>query len=104
MVGVFPVSGVCVLEDSMEGRIGGSDVHEIEIIGEKCREEWKKLLFEEGKTTILAKVIIHNKEQYGVGRVLELLQKRVIAVLAKKGTFPSQEKGNASHGCRLLPF
>lgn len=97
------MSGVCVLEDSMEGGIGGSYVHDIEIVGEKSGESRKILLLEKGVTAIFAKVIIHNEEKSGIGGILELLQKHVISVLAKKGAFPMQEKGNPSHSFCLLP-
>ena len=87
----------------MEGRIGGSYVHEIEIEGEKSGEAREILLFEEEITAVFAKVIIHNEEKSGIGGILKLLQKHVISVLAQKGAFPTQKKGNAAHGFCLLP-
>lgn len=87
MVGILPALGVCVLEDSTDVGVRGSDVHDIEIVGEEFCETGEELLFEEGMTAILAKVKIHNEEKSGVGRILELLQKRVISVLAEKNRF-----------------
>lgn len=102
VVGIFPVLGVCVLEDSTDVGVRGSDVHDIEIVGEEFCETGEELLFEEGMTAILAKVKIHNEEKSGVGRILELLQKRVISVLAEKKPFPFEERRNPSYRLRQL--